>query len=283
MKRLLAIIIAIYISIGVAYANEDIDRLIEIAKNELNYTENSDGTTKYGIWSGDPTAQWCAEFICWCVNQVDEKYGTQLLNKKYPLYSSRNVGRDWYIHQGRYVDRRGKVPEWGEQWYWADGKPIIKNGYVPRMGDLIFLGYEGNFNTSHVALVIASEHKNSGCIVKVIEGNNPDCVQYNEYDIAKEQILGYGTYYNDIGTTMKFGNQGFVVENMQKQLCAIELLQENNITGIFDKHTYNAIIKIQERIHHTPNGIADYITQKAIMQAYNRVLKYNSYDWIVED
>ena len=63
------------------------DKLISIAANEVGYQGGSGGYTKYGEWSGDPYAEWCAEFLCWCVAQVDSEHGTQLLTRIYPKYS----------------------------------------------------------------------------------------------------------------------------------------------------------------------------------------------------
>ena len=41
-------------------------------------TEGAHSFTKYGLWSGDANAEWCAEFVCWCVDQVDQRYGCLL-------------------------------------------------------------------------------------------------------------------------------------------------------------------------------------------------------------
>ena len=60
--------------------------LLDTARAELGYKESYNGYTKYGEWSGDPYAEWCAEFLCWCVAQVDTVHGTQLLTRIYPKY-----------------------------------------------------------------------------------------------------------------------------------------------------------------------------------------------------
>ena len=84
---------------------EYVNLLIAIANEELGYTEKSDGSTKYGAWYGDAKAEWCAEFLCWCVNEVDSRYGTNLLKNKYPLYGATNIGLNWFLQEGRYVSR----------------------------------------------------------------------------------------------------------------------------------------------------------------------------------
>ena len=87
-----------------------VQQLIFIAEKELGYTEEKSGVTKYGIWSGDSKAEWCAEYLCWCTYQTDRQFATQLFNRLYPNYTGNNTGRDWFLQQGRYVARRGMVP-----------------------------------------------------------------------------------------------------------------------------------------------------------------------------
>ena len=52
--------------------------LLDTAVGEIGYREGDHGYTKYGEWAGDPYCQWCAEFLCWCVDQVDRQHGTAL-------------------------------------------------------------------------------------------------------------------------------------------------------------------------------------------------------------
>lgn len=293
MKRFFAILLLFCMIHACAAAKQpqlsadtppEIQKLIEIAREELGTVEEKDGTTKYGEWAGDPRAEWCAEFLCWAVNETDQQHGTQLLNHVYPQYSGQNVGRDWFLRQGRYVNRVGSIPDWGYQWSWKTGELLSKNSYIPRSSDFMFLGYEGNFNTSHVALVEYVEEAADDVYVHVIEGNNPDRVQRNVYPLSKHQILGYGVYQNeDIGTTMRMGNKGYIVETLQKQLCAMELLTEYDITGVYDNRTAAAVIQVQRSIRHVPNGIADYSTQKAIREGYQKSLLYSPEVWVVED
>ena len=49
-----------------------VTHLLEAASDEVGYTEEEHGRTKYGEWVGDPYCQWCAEFLCWCVDQRSE-------------------------------------------------------------------------------------------------------------------------------------------------------------------------------------------------------------------
>lgn len=57
-----------------------VQRLLDVARGELGYAEGAQNYTKYGEWAGDPYAEWCAEFICWCVDQAQQSLGEDLLN-----------------------------------------------------------------------------------------------------------------------------------------------------------------------------------------------------------
>ena len=158
MKRMLTgLIIAFLLLTLAAYAEEQgleesaedvippaypvydyVEYLLDVARGELGEGEDARGNTKYGTWAGQPDAEWCAEFLCWCVNRVDELYGTNLLKNTYPLYSSTNVGRNWFIRNGRYIARKGNVPDWGTQWFSDTHKKIEKNEYIPQPGDWMF-------------------------------------------------------------------------------------------------------------------------------------------------
>lgn len=162
MKRFCILLLALLLAAACAQAESIIDHgetpdfvqaLLAIAENELGYVEGGDNLTKYGQWSGDPNAAWCAEFICWCVNQLDEQQGTELLDGIYPNYSGQNTGRDWYIKRGRFVYRKGYCPDWGYQWLKGSDHDLRKNEYIPRPGDLVFFSYNEAGDTEHVALV----------------------------------------------------------------------------------------------------------------------------------
>ena len=78
MKRFLCLLLSLLLVMPCASAGQIINSgespefvkaLLAIAEGELGYTEGANNYSKYGEWSGDPNAAWCAEFICWCVNQ----------------------------------------------------------------------------------------------------------------------------------------------------------------------------------------------------------------------
>ena len=63
--------------------------LLETAGNEVGYREGDHGYSKYGEWAGDPYAQWCAEFLCWCVDPA--LFRTE--RRQIVVYQSRTVYR----------------------------------------------------------------------------------------------------------------------------------------------------------------------------------------------
>ena len=139
-----------------------VNQLLFIAERELGYKEETSGVTKYGIWSGDSKAEWCAEYLCWSVYQTDKLYSTRLFNAIYPNYSGNNTGRDWFLEQGRYVARRGMVPGWGSQWYKGENTLMQENSYIPQPGDWIFLSTASTGDTIHVAMVTHCTYDENG-------------------------------------------------------------------------------------------------------------------------
>ena len=188
---------------------EHVEHLLQVASEEVGYTEDH-GRTKYGAWAGDPAAQWCAEFQCWCVDQVDQRWGTALLRNLYPFYTSSNTGRNWFIKAGRYVVRKGKVEGWGYEWLKGQSAFIKSGDYIPQPGDWVFFTWNASDDTDHVALVeYCTRNTASGDIsIHVIEGNKPISVARDVYDLNDPSILGYGTVHDVADITMRFGNQG---------------------------------------------------------------------------
>lgn len=263
-----------------------VEALLDVARGELGYTEGANNFTKYGVWSGDPNAAWCAEFVCWCVDQVDRRHGTELLDVVYPNYSGQNTGRDWFIKRGRFVYRKGNCPNWGYQWLRGSDHLMTKNEYIPRSGDLVFFSYNDAGDTEHVALVEYCAYDGEGnVIIHVIEGNNPSAVQRNRYSLNNSQVLGFGTCENVADTTMRSGNSGDKVLWLQEALNALGLLEERHLTGSYGGNTKQAVADFQKEYMEgkAVSGIADRETQQLIEAMLNEI-QYNDPDsWLVEE
>ncbi len=294
MKRFFILLAALVMAVSCAQAETVIDHgespafvqaLLAVAEGELGYVEGSNNYSKYGEWSGDPNAAWCAEFICWCVDQLDQQQGTQLLTTVYPKYSGQNTGRDWFIKRGRFVYRKAVCPDWGYQWMKGSDRYLQKNEYIPRPGDLMFFSYNEAGDTEHVALVeYCSRDEYGQVMIHVIEGNNPDRVQRNAYPLDNSQVLGFGLCEDLADTVMRFGNEGDKVLALQQDLHELGYLEERHITGIFGSNTKKAVMNFQETLNETTSiGIADRVTQQAIEQALYEKLLEAPETWLVTE
>ena len=261
-----------------------VELLLNVAREELGYTEMKNGYTKYGDWSGDPKAQWCAEFLCWSVDQTDKRYGTNLLKEQYPLYSGSNVGRDWFIARGRYVDRRGTIDDWGTQWFPGKQAPMLRDEYIPQPGDWMYFTWRGGRDTDHVAMVEYTDVNEKGqVVIHTIEGNNPSKVERKKYLLSDKTILGYGTVKDVAEVTMRPGNKGEKVRQLQTKLQELSLIQPEDIDGVFGGKTTAAIRAFQKDYMSGKHvsGIADMETQFAVQDEIEYRLDSNPANWIV--
>lgn len=246
-----------------------VEHLLQVASEEVGYTEDH-GRTKYGAWAGDPAAQWCAEFLCWCVDQVDQRWDTSLLRNVYPFYTSSNTGLRWFLRAGRYVVRKGKVEGWGYQWLKGQSSFIRSGDYVPQPGDWVFFNWNGGTDTQHVAMVeyCTRDLSTARITVHVIEGNNPDSVKRNTYELNSLSIMGYGTVHDVADITMSFGNQGEKVRILQERLSYLGYLSPEHISGRFGDSTAESLRNWQADHGLTASGIANMKTQQLLEAEY---------------
>lgn len=262
-----------------------VEQLLAVAREELGYAEGAKGYTKYGDWAGEPNAQWCAEFLCWCVDQVDKRYGTQLLTRVYPLYSGSNTGRAWFIAAGRYLVRNGHLEGWGYQWFKGEDHYMTRYEYIPQPGDWMFFTWTSGTDTDHVAMVEYCTRDAGGKVsVHVIEGNNPSAVARNVYPLENMQILGYGTVHDVCDWTMRSGNAGEKVRSLQEQLIYLGYLAPGDADGAYGGRTANAVRAFQAQLPGKKRtGIADLDTQAALTEACAEKFDADPANWIVVD
>ena len=295
LNRFLSILLLLLLFLSPAYAAEEeiippawdvpdyVTALLEVASEEVGYTEDH-GRTKYGEWAGDPAAQWCAEFVCWCVDQVDQRTGTSLLRSVYPYYTSSNTGKNWFIKAGRYVVRKGRVEGWGYEWLKGSDSFIKSGDYIPQPGDWVFFNWGGGTDTEHVAMVEYCTRDRLGKVtVHVIEGNNPSSVQRNEYDLNSGSILGYGTVHDVADITMTFGCLGEKVYTLQEKLAYLGYLDPSLVTGRYGDGTVEAVRAYQETHKLKVNGIANLQTQARLDAEYTQAYDSDPDIWGVVD
>ena len=258
--------------------------LLEIAGNEVGYKEGAHGYTKYGERWGDPYAQWCAEYLCWCVDQVDKTHGTQLLQSVYPLYSGQNTGMRWFIKQGRFIARNGNLEDWGYQWFKGANEFIKAGEYIPQPGDWVFFTWTSDTNTDHVAMVEYCTMDAQGNVtLHCLEGNNPSSVARVTYAITDKKILGYGTVHDVADWTMRQGNSGEKVRQLQEKLVYLGLMPEGSADGVYGAATAEAVTAFQRSNGLKELGIANIETQKALGAAYQAKADTDPSMWTIID
>ena len=263
---------------------EHVRQLLAVAREEIGYTEQRGNITKYGQWAGNPAAEWCAEYLCWCVDQVDQRTGSKILTVYYPMYGSKNVGMRWFLKEGRYIARRGKVPDWGNQWYRGSETLIGKNGYIPQPGDWAFFAQSSTSDTTHVAMVEFCTRDAEGTVrIYALEGNKPDRVQETVYKLTEETILGYGTVFDLADLVIKGGCEGKKVTQLQQMLNDVGLLADAYVTGTYGTHTAEAVRGFQKSMGIEQTGVAGQQTQLALARYTERYREEHPEYWEVID
>lgn len=258
--------------------------LLEVAGAEVGYTEGPHGYSKYGEWAGDPYAQWCAEYLCWCVDQVDQQHGTTLLRNVYPLYSGQNTGRSWFIRQGRYIVRWGNLEGWGYQWLKGDTEYITTGSYIPQPGDWVFFTWTDDRDTDHVAMVEYCTRDAEGQVsIHVLEGNAPSAVQRTVYPLTYTRILGFGTVHDAADVTMQSGCVGEKVRQLQEKLAYLGYLEADKVDGVFGTGTAEAVKALQRASSLRATGMASMATQRALDAAYALAMDADPNIWLVVD
>ena len=263
---------------------QHVRKLLEIARAEIGYREQRGNVTKFGQWAGNPAAEWCAEYLCWCVDQVDQQTGSKILTVYYPMYGSKNVGMRWFLKEGRYIARRGTVPGWGSQWYIGSEDVIGKNGYIPQPGDWAFFAQSSAGDTTHVAMVEFCTRDKEGTVrIYALEGNKPDRVQETVYKQTEETILGYGTVFDLADLVIKGGCEGKKVTRLQQMLADVGLLDPAYVTGTYGNHTAEAIRSFQKSQGIEQTGVAGQQTQLALQHYTERYREDHPEYWEVEE
>ena len=243
--------------------------LLKIVQEEVGYTEGPlSNETKYGDWFCGGRVAWCAEFVTWCVDQVDQRYGTALMDTLYPYYGGPSTGAPFFIQQGRFISDDGKIPTSGMlQWLIGSDHYLEANEYIPYPGDYIwFYYYSLKQGTDHVALVEGvSENEDGSILVHVIEGNNPDSVQRATYDLTDASIYGYGTPVQRAYSNLRIYVENDDVLALQTELVTLGYYEvEEGREGTFTAKVQSAVKLLQTDAGLTADGIVDMDTRAAI-------------------
>ncbi len=197
------------------------EKLLAVAGSQLGYHESilnfrvdndgeHKGYTRYGEWYGNPYGDWCAMFVSFCLKYagIDEKAIPQNANcsdwvtnlKKMEIYEDADLyvpeAGDIVFFDQSDADRPNHVGIISEVTYGTKTviRHITKDGSAIESGAMNALKYINEatsddasgdeLRTEEVEVPVAES-------IKVIEGNSSDQVQYVDYDLSNEKILGY--------------------------------------------------------------------------------------------
>jgi hypothetical protein len=249
--------------------------LLKVAQEEVGYVEGPhNDESKYGDWFSGGRVAWCAEFLTWSVDQVDQRYGTHLMNVLFPWYGGSSDGAPFFIEKGRFISDDGRIPTtYAKQWLIGSDHYLKANEYIPFAGDYIWFFYHSRREgTEHVAVVEGVSRDEDGAIkVHVIEGNNPDRVQRAVYDLADKRIYGFGTPVKRAYTNLRLYYQNADVAQLQKDLITLGYYQpENKREGYFTVALKDAVKQFQKDSGISVSGIVDIETRPALDKALER-------------
>lgn len=167
--------------------------VVKIAREQLGYTERSDGWTKYGQWYADKIAKdqafanapWCAMMISYCAEQAGILDGEIFPNTS-PQGSSCPSMLKWFEKHGcRY--------------------PASE---LPMVGDVVFFSWDSSKNPDHVGIIDrVSGCTVSECVIRSVEGNIrntviPRLIYYTDERVLATVRPKYKTTYDEALTTM---------------------------------------------------------------------------------
>lgn len=111
--------------------------IYRVAKSQVGYKEDRFGGTVYGEWWTDVTdigydcsrVDWCAVFVCWCMDRAGVEYGY--------VYNRLSGAVDYLFDLSE-----------------INGSAVytMQDKYTPRCGDLLFYSYDDGETLGHVAI-----------------------------------------------------------------------------------------------------------------------------------
>ena len=103
------------------------------------------------------------------------------------------------------------------------------------------------------------------------------------YSTGDKKILGYGTVHDVADWTMRFGNTGAKVQELQEKLVYLGYLDASSVTGHYGVNTQNAITAYQTAHNLKVLGIANIETQTLINRQVDEKRYADADAWVVDD
>ena len=249
-------------------------RILQIAQQEVGYTEKSNGRTKYVDGFGSYNPAWCTEFVSWCANQADLKWGTKHLGDIYPKVGTATEAAVLYIKANRFIGANGCNFDGEQQWLIGADDYLSDNGYIPQPGDIMWLYlYGGRDNPDHSTIVEGvSVDENGEIWVHVIEGNIDPFVRRYAYALSDPQIFGFGTTEMRAYTLLAQHSRYGGVDSLRLELKSLGY-SVGGSTYRLEGKLLSAVRKFQEDHNLPVTGSVDIKTRNALNQALNEAKK----------
>lgn len=154
-----------------------VDWAIWYGWQEPTFPVREDGSTVYGELFDDPYAQWCTEFLLYCLQKAEDRLGTSYLDSVYPWYPYAYSCGLWFKAYYHYFDA---------------------GTYTPERGDMVFFDSYGIGYPDHVGMVTDVVYEEDGkAQIITMEGNIPTDevpqIRSRQMDADDEIIVGYGS------------------------------------------------------------------------------------------
>lgn len=154
--------------------DEFIETFIGIAEQQPQYPVKN-GKTIYGELFGNPHAQWCTEFVMYCLKQAEDQLGTDFIGTVYPWRDNAYDTGLWFKRKSRYYDAHGS--------------------FVPSRGDLIIFDSVHKGVPNHIGIVTGTVAENGITYITTIEGNIPEDeikqIRCRKLAVTDPIIMGY--------------------------------------------------------------------------------------------
>lgn len=217
--------------------------VVQIALDQMGYTEQADGWTKYGQWYADNVAHhqsfayadWCCMFVTWCMRTAGVP-GTQWPD----------------------ISPQGSEVNYCANWLTAAGNPHGKN-LMPVVSDdevtIVFYCWDGDpSDRDHVGICYNYYFDDPQTVImEVVEGNKSGAVGTRTIALSNAQVAEIYIVSTDfikknfpgLSFMLRSGDEGYAVEILQAFLTAKGFEPLYGVDGEFGKHTKTALMDYQ--------------------------------------
>lgn len=255
----------------------DINKLIEVAENEVGYLEKNSnknlndktanaGTknwTKYGAYFGINPAAWCDMFVDWCFVQAYGREAAKTLLNGFSAYTPTSAN---YFKK---INRWSNTPQVGAQIFFKNSIRICHTGIVYKVTSTTVYTIEGN--TSGGSAVIAN---GGGVCKKQYDRNNSRIAGYGMPNYGVDKVTNTtpstSTSTTTVRTYLMKSDKGDAVKEMQKMLIACGFsCGKYGADGDFGSGTDSALRSFQKKYSLSVDGKYGNLSKTKLLQVYS--------------